>query len=85
LSTNSVQHTHLNIGTGVATKISTLVNMVAAQFPELVIKRGVTQEAEYSRADTTRLRGVWSNDFIRIEDYIAQQFASYVAGDRPIT
>ena len=85
LSTASVQHTHLNIGTGVATKISTLVNMVAAQFPELVIKRGETQEAEYSRADTTRLRGFWSNDFIRIEDYIAQQFASYVAGDRPIT
>jgi len=58
---------------------------VTAQFPELLIKRGLTQEAEYSRADTTRLGEFWSDDFIRIEDYIAQQFANYVAGDRPIT
>ena len=75
----SVQHTHLNIGTGVATKISTLVDMVQAQFPQLVIQRGSTQEAEYSRADTTRLREFWHGDFIRIEDYVRQQFAGYVA------
>ena len=85
LSTSSVQHTHLNIGTGVATKISTLVDMVAEQFPSLVIKHGVTQEAEYSRADTTRLREFWKHDFIRIEDYVHQQFAGYVAIDRPVT
>lgn len=85
LSTSSVQHTHLNIGTGVATKISTLVDMVAEQFPSLVIKHGVTQEAEYSRADTTRLREFWKHDFIRIEDYVRQQFAGYVAIDRPVT
>ena len=85
LSTSRIKHTHLNIGTGVATKIATLVDMVAVQFPELVIKRGTTQEAEYSRADTTRLREFWTNDFIRIEDYIHQQFASYVASDRPVT
>ena len=85
LSTTRIQHTHLNIGTGVATKISKLVDMVTAQFPELVIKRGVTQEAEYSRADTTRLREFWPKDFIRIEDYVTQQFASYVAIDRPVT
>jgi UDP-glucose 4-epimerase len=85
LSTSKIKHTHLNIGTGVATKISKLVDMVTAQFPELVINRGVTQEAEYSRADTTRLREFWTKDFIRIEDYIAQQFASYVASGRPVT
>ena len=85
LSTSRIKHTHLNIGTGVATKIATLVDMVAAQFPGLVIKRGTTQEAEYSRADTTRLREFWKNDFIRIEDYIHQQFASYVASDRLVT
>jgi len=75
----SVQHTHLNIGTGVATKISTLVDMVQEQFPHLVIQRGSTQEAEYSRADTTRLREFWHGDFIRIEDYVRHQFAGYVA------
>lgn len=75
----SVQHTHLNIGTGMATKISTLVDMVQAQFPQLVIQRGSTQEAEYSRADTTRLREFWHGDFIRIEDYVRKQFAAYVA------
>ena len=75
----SVQHTHLNIGTGVATKISTLVDMVQEQFPHLVIQRSSTQEAEYSRADTTRLREFWHGDFIRIEDYVRQQFAGYVA------
>jgi UDP-glucose 4-epimerase len=74
----SVQHTHLNIGTGVATKISTLVDMVQAQFPQLVIQRGSTQEAEYSRADTKRLREFWHGDFIRIEDYVRKRFADYV-------
>jgi UDP-glucose 4-epimerase len=74
-----VQHTHLNIGTGVATKIATLVDMVQAQFPRLVIQRGTTQEAEYSRADTARLREFWQGDFIRIEDYVQHQFAGYVA------
>lgn len=78
LLNTSVQHTHLNIGTGVATKISTLVDMVQAQFPQLVVQRGSTQEAEYSRADTTRLREFWHGDFIRLEDYVQKQFASYV-------
>ena len=73
-----VQHTHLNIGTGVATKIATLVDMVQAQFPHLVVQRGTTQEAEYSRADTSRLREFWHGDFIRIEDYVHKQFAGYV-------
>ena len=75
----SVQHTHLNIGTGIATKISTLVDMVQAQFPQLVIQRGSTQEAEYSRADITRLREFWRGDFIQIEDYVRKQFTGYVA------
>jgi UDP-glucose 4-epimerase len=75
----SVQHTHLNIGTGVATKISTLVDMVQAQFPQLLIQRGSTQEAEYSRAETARLLEFWHGDFIRIEDYVRKQFAAYVA------
>ena len=82
LSATRIFHTHLNIGTGVATKISTLVDRVAEQFPQLVVQRGLTQEAEYSRADTTRLREFWTGDFIRVEDYIREEFASYAANDR---
>ena len=77
LSVRRIAHTHLNIGTGVATKISTLVDRVAEQFPQLVIQRGLTQEAEYSRADITRLREFWTGDFIRVEDYIRNDFARY--------
>ena len=81
LSTTRIAHTHLNIGTGVATKISILVDRVAEQFPQLVVQRGLTQEAEYSRADTTRLREFWTGDFIRVEDYIRKDFANYVGAD----
>ncbi|MES2399682.1 MAG: SDR family oxidoreductase [Pseudomonadota bacterium] len=74
LSTRNINYTHLNIGTGMATKISALVEMVGKKFPQLAIQRGVTQEAEYSRADTTRLREFWGDDFIRVEDYIQEHF-----------
>ena len=82
LSATRITHAHLNIGTGIATKISTLVNSVAEQFPQLVIQRGLTQEAEYSRADITRLREFWTDDFIRVEDYIRNDFASYANAGR---
>lgn len=81
LSATNIAHTHLNIGTGIATKISTLVGMVAAQFPQLVVQQGLTQEAEYSRADTTRLREFWTGDFIRVEDYIREKFSNYAGID----
>jgi UDP-glucose 4-epimerase len=76
LSTVSIKYTHMNIGTGVATKISKLVEMVASKFPGLVIQPGITLEAEYSRADTTRLREYWRGNFIRVEDYILEDFAA---------
>ena len=85
LSSVSNKYTHLNIGTGVATKISKLVEMVKARFPKLVIQSGVTQEAEYSRADTTRLREFWTGDFIRIEDYIQEQFTGATSTALPVT
>ena len=85
LSTTRIFHSHLNIGTGVATKISMLVDRVAEQFPQLVVQRGLTQEAEYSRADTTRLREFWTGDFIRVEDYIRNDFTNYVGADLLVT
>ena len=78
LATTDVSQTHLNVGTGVATKIASLVAMVKAQFPDLEIKPGLSLEAEYSRADTTRLREFWAHDFVRIEDYVSSQFKAYV-------
>jgi len=81
LAATRVVHTHLNVGTGVATKVSTLVDKVAEQFPQLKVQRGLTQEAEYSRADTARLREFWTRKFIRVEDYIREDFANYVGAD----
>lgn len=69
-----VRHSHLNIGTGVATRISTLVDIVRERFPQLQLRDGVTEEAEYSRADITRLGGYLEIDFVRIEDYLRAEF-----------
>ena len=74
LATLGIKYTHMNIGTGVATKISKLVEMVAAKFPELLIQPGHAREAEYSRADTTRLREYWDGRFIQVEDHILGVF-----------
>ncbi|MES2511041.1 MAG: SDR family oxidoreductase [Pseudomonadota bacterium] len=81
LSTRGIRFTHVNIGTGVATKIATLVEMVAEQFPQLSIESGITQEAEYSRADTTKLGEFWARDFIRVEDYIQHQFVPGISSE----
>ena len=74
LATLGIKYTHMNIGTGVATKISKLVEMVAAKFPELLIQPSHAREAEYSRADTTRLREYWDGSFIQVEDHILGVF-----------
>ena len=75
-----VKYSHLNIGTGVATKISTIVELVAQQFPHLVLGPGTTTEAEYSRADIGKLNRFWSRDFIPIDAYVKQRFRSDVLG-----
>lgn len=67
-------HTHINIGTGIATKVGALVDLLRLNFPELKVQHGITQEAEYSRAETARLRGFWAQDFIRVEDFLTQTF-----------
>ncbi len=69
-----IPYTHLNIGTGVATKISTLVELVAARFPELSIRHAHVPEAEYSRADVRRLRKLVDLEFVRVEDYVKHEF-----------
>ncbi|MBP7565626.1 MAG: SDR family oxidoreductase [Burkholderiaceae bacterium] len=52
-----VRYNRLNLGTGVATRIVDLVDLAVARYPQLRIVRDAqtSREAEYSRADTTRL------------------------------
>lgn len=72
-----ITHTHLNIGTGISTKISTLVEIVKKQFPELKIDFSEVDEAEYSRADIRRLRSIKAlsdYNFISIKDYLRNSF-----------
>ncbi|MES2363880.1 MAG: NAD(P)-dependent oxidoreductase [Pseudomonadota bacterium] len=69
-----VPHTTLNIGTGIATKVSTLVELIRAHHPELIIQSNSVREAEYSRADISRLNTLVDYKFIRIEDYLASSF-----------
>ncbi len=69
-----IPHTILNVGTGIATKVSTLVDMVRARHPELVIRASSVREAEYSRADISRLKSLLGYTFIPIEDYLRDGF-----------
>lgn len=69
-----IPYTHLNIGTGISTRISTLVELVRSRFPALLIRNASTQEAEYSRADITKLREFVDIDFMKIEEYMESHF-----------
>lgn len=69
-----IPYTHLNIGTGISTRISTLVELVHRRFPALTIRHASTQEAEYSRADITKLREFVDLDFMKIEEYMESHF-----------
>lgn len=69
-----IPHTTLNVGTGIATKVSTLVDLIRARHPELVIRLNSVREAEYSRADISRLKALFDHKYIQIEDYLANGF-----------
>lgn len=66
--------THLNIGTGTTTKISTVVDLVEQIFPSLLIDHREVEEVEYSRANVSRLSSLVKWNFVRIEDYIRSEF-----------
>ncbi len=70
-----IPYSELNIGTGVATKISTLVGLVAQRFPDFPVQHASVEEAEYSRADITRLRNLIDQDFLSVEDYLRNRLA----------
>lgn len=65
---------HLNIGTGVSTRICDIINQVKKKDSYLKIKYAFVPEAEYSRADITRLRSLVEHDFINVLDFVEQKF-----------
>jgi UDP-glucose 4-epimerase len=72
-------YTTLNIGTGIATKISTMINLIREKYPELVIVNKETRESEYSRADISLLNFIIDHKFIKIEDYLTDSFGRDLA------
>lgn len=66
--------THLNIGTGIATKISTIIDLIKINFPDLEIQVKTAPDIEYSCADITKLTSLRSWEFMSIENYARTQF-----------
>lgn len=71
---NGMPYTHLNIGTGIATKISSVVELIKENFPNLQIQEKTAPEVEYSCADISKLSSLGSWNFMRIEDYVRKAF-----------
>lgn len=74
LMNKEVPFTHVNVGTGISTRILTLVEHVLEKYPALQLQHAEVEEAEYSRADIRRLRTLTDRTFIRIEDYLKNDF-----------
>lgn len=72
-----VGHSRINVGTGVATRISDLVDLVRERFASIKVvpASGSAHEVEYSRADTARLKQAIHHDFLDIEDYVRAGFS----------
>jgi nucleoside-diphosphate-sugar epimerase len=75
----NIPYTHLNIGTGIATKISTLIELTSKQLPDLYIRHAQMKEAEYSRADISRLREFVDMKFVNVEEYVENNFMRITA------
>jgi len=69
-----VPFTHINIGTGVATKISDLLALALEQYPNMRVVHDNIEEAEYSRADITRLKSILDVSFVNVEQFVAKGF-----------
>jgi len=67
-------NTIINIGTGIPTKISTMVDLIRQSHPELVIINSKIQELEYSCADISLLSSMFDHKFIKIKDYLIDSF-----------
>ena len=72
ICTSDTTYSHINIGTGVTTKIADIVKLFLTKFPELIVEDSSVKEVEYSRADTTRLSELWNGGFVKIEDFVRE-------------
>lgn len=68
---------YLNIGTGVATRISDIADTFIRYVPSLKIENRNNFEAEYSRADTGLLQRFYSSPFLSLLDQVPE-FANSV-------
>jgi len=69
-----VPFTHVNIGTGVATRISDLLAIAMEQYPNMKVLMESVEEAEYSRADITRLNSMLDVSFVNVKDFVSNGF-----------
>jgi UDP-glucose 4-epimerase len=66
---------HMNVGTGRATRISDIVDVVRRLHPELQIRHVSTKEVASSRADTSRLSATLPDlNFIDVIDFVERSF-----------
>ena len=71
-----VQYKHLNIGTGVATRISDLIDLIKIRNPNLIIQHTDVTDTEYSRANIGRLSEFVKFRFYCVKDYLKSGFMS---------
>lgn len=64
---------HINIGTGMSTRIADLVAIARKKYPALRIEEHQVLEAEYSRADILRLSSLVDRTYIDVRQYIEQE------------
>lgn len=71
-----VKYTHVNIGTGVATRISDLIDLIQIKNPDLIIQHTDMADSEYSCANIDRLSKFVKCNFYCVKDYLRFEFMS---------
>jgi UDP-glucose 4-epimerase len=71
----SLPEVYINVGTGRATRVSDIVAVVKRLHPELRIEQRSVKEAEYSRAEVSRLIStVGELRFVDVMDFVERAF-----------
>jgi UDP-glucose 4-epimerase len=69
------RHRTMNLGCGETTRIADIVAQARIKYPNLEVKHSKKTEAEYSRAEISRLRSVFPDfRFRRVLDFIRAEF-----------
>ncbi|CAO5683062.1 MAG: ADP-L-glycero-D-manno-heptose-6-epimerase [Holosporales bacterium] len=74
LLTTPHEYSCLNIGTGVSTRVIDIVNAVVKKTGAIEFLEKVCYEAEYSRANISKLDSILKYNFTNVLDYIEQHF-----------